>query len=411
MMSRMEDRDSSSSANGMSEIKITGRDPRSGHLIDVIVEDGVIVRIENAIEPALEKTKSRTDVFISSGFVDLQVNGYAGSDLNAENISTGTVVDVVDAVLAHGVTCFAPTLITAPEEAICSRLKVIAAARSIHPRVRACIPFVHVEGPHISAFNGYRGVHPVDAVRPPSVAEFDRWQKAAGGIVGLVTLSPHFADSGAYIAALVNQGVHIAIGHTHASAEQIEQAADAGASLSTHLGNGIAQEISRHQNPLWSQLADDRLTATFIADGHHLPADVLKAMLRAKGIARSILVSDSVALAGRPAGTYTTPVGGRVELRPDGRLCLFGSELLAGSTASLAQCIGKAVRMTGMPLSDALTMATANPARYAKRKGQLAIGARADLVRFQWRDEVVIEDVWLAGELVYKRGTSAPPIQ
>ena len=380
----------------MSTTQITGRDPQSGRTIEVTLANGVVTRIE--------ATNSDSDLYLSAGFVDLQVNGYAGFDLNAERISTDTVAGLVDAMLANGVTCFAPTLITAPEKQICSSLKVIAEARNLDRQVASCIPFVHVEGPSISALDGYRGAHPAGAVRPPSLAEFDRWQNAAGGIVGLVTLSPHFSESVEYITALVKQAVNVAIGHTHASPEQIERAIDAGASLSTHLGNGIAQEVPRHRNPMWSQLADDRLTATFIADGHHLPADVLKVMLRAKGLGRSVLVSDSVALAGMPSGTYTTPVGGRVDLHPDGRLCVSGSDLLAGSTSSLAQCIGHVVRMTGMPLGDALAMATANPGRSANGRGRLAIGSRADLVRFRWRDEVVIEDVWLAGERVYRHG-------
>ncbi len=127
-------------------------------------------------------------------------------------------------------------------------------------------------------------------------------------------------------------------------------------------------------------------------------------MLRAKGVGRSVLVSDSVALAGMSPGTYTAPVGGRVELRPDGRLCVSGSELLAGSTASLAQCIGHVVRMTDMPLSDAIAMVTTNPGRFAGGRGRLATGSRADLVRFLWSGEVSIQDVWLAGERVYKSG-------
>jgi N-acetylglucosamine-6-phosphate deacetylase len=376
----------------MSLTKITGRDPQSGRSIAVTVEHGVITGIE--------ESKSDTGLYLSAGFVDLQVNGCAGFDLNADQISTDTMAGLVDAMLANGVTCFAPTLITAPEERICGSLKVIAEARSLHRKVAACVPFVHVEGPHISPLDGYRGAHPADAVRPPSIAEFDRWQSAAGGIVGIVTLSPHFSESVEYIRALVKRGVHVAIGHTHASPEQIQDAIDAGANLSTHLGNGIAGEIPRHRNPIWSQLADDRLTATFIADGHHLPTDVLKVMLRAKGVGRSVLVSDSVALAGMASGTYTTPVGGRVELRPDGRLCVLGSEFLAGSTTSLAQCIGHVMRMTGMPLSDALAMATANPGRYTSGRGRLATGSRADIVRFRWEREVLLEGVWLAGERV-----------
>jgi N-acetylglucosamine-6-phosphate deacetylase len=383
----------------MSTEKILGRDPRNGRSIAVTVEDGIITRIE--------ETKSNAEFYLSAGFVDLQVNGRAGFDLNAKQISTNTVIGLVDVMLAGGVTCFVPTLITAPEKEICDRLKVIAKARDLHLKVAACLPFVHVEGPHISPLDGYRGAHPADAVRAPSIAEFDRWQNAAGGIVGMVTLSPHFTESVEYIAALAKQGVHVAIGHTHASSEQIARAVDAGASLSTHLGNGVAQEIPRHRNPIWSQLADERLTATFIGDGHHLPPDVLKVMLRAKGVGRSVLVSDSVALAGMPAGSYITPVGGRVELHPDGRLCVFGTELLAGSTASVAQCISHVVRMTKMPLSDALAMVTVNPGRYAKGRGQLAIGSRADLVRFRCIDELLIEDVWLAGERVYGSGDEA----
>jgi N-acetylglucosamine-6-phosphate deacetylase len=383
----------------MSTIKIEGIDPLSGRPVGVTVEDGIVARIE--------ETKGDTDLYLSAGFVDLQVNGSAGFDLNAEQISTDTVVGLVVAMLADGVTCFLPTLITAQEERICRGLKVIAEARKIQRKVAACVPFVHIEGPSISPLHGYRGAHAVDAVRPPSIAEFDRWQEAAGGIVGMVTLSPHFSESVEYIEALVKRGIQVAIGHTHASGEEIRRAVDAGASLSTHLGNGIAQEIQRHRNPIWSQLADDRLTATFIADGHHLPQDVLKAMLRAKGIARSVLVSDSVGLAGMPAGTYTTAVGGEVELQPDGRLCILGSDLLAGSTASLARCVGQVVRATEMPLKDVLTMVTVNPGRIARGRGQLSPGSRADLVRFRWKDEVIIEDVWLAGERVHVAGNGS----
>ncbi len=183
---------------------------KPGAPLTVTVEDGFVARIE--------ETKSDTDLYLSAGFVDLQVNGCAGFDLNAERISTETVIGLVDAMLANGVTCFAPTLITAPEEAICTRLKIIAEARSLHSRIAACVPFVHVEGPHISPLDGYRGAHPAADVRPPSIAEFDRWQDAAGGIVGMVTLSPHFSESVEYIATLVKRGVHVAIGHTHASA-------------------------------------------------------------------------------------------------------------------------------------------------------------------------------------------------
>jgi N-acetylglucosamine-6-phosphate deacetylase len=385
--------------NSVSTTTITGRDPQTGKCLSLGVVDGFIHRIEESSE--------ETDLFLSPGLIDLQVNGFAALDVNSPELTPEVIVQLVDAMISRGVTCFAPTIITAPESAICRALSVMAEARRRSARVASCIPFVHVEGPHISPLDGYRGAHPSAAVRPPSIAEFQRWQAAAEGYVGIVTLSPHFRETNTYIAALVKQGVHVAIGHTHATAEQIASAVDAGASLSTHLGNGLASTIPRHCNPIWPQLADDRLTASFISDGHHLPPSVLKAMLRAKGLRSSFLVSDSVALAGMPPGTYDTPVGGRVEMRADGRLCVAGTELLAGATASLAECIGHLVRVIDIPLHEALRMATVNPGKFAGGRGELKAGARADIVRFRWQGAMLIEDVWLAGELAYVRAGSA----
>ena len=199
----------------MTTTTIDGLDPRSGQSICVTVQDGAIARIE--------ESGSAADLYLSAGFVDLQVNGFAGFDLNAERISTGVVAGLVDAMLANGVTCFVPTLITAPEEGICRNLKVIAEARSMHRRAAQCIPFVHIEGPHISPLEGYRGAHRAEFVRPPSIEEFDRWQDAAGGIVGMVTLSPHFSESGRYIAALVSRGIRRCPG-THPRIPRADQA-------------------------------------------------------------------------------------------------------------------------------------------------------------------------------------------
>jgi N-acetylglucosamine-6-phosphate deacetylase len=378
----------------LSRKQILGRDPDTEQCIRVFVEDGNIT--------AIEESEEASDLWISAGLIDLQVNGYAGLDLNSEDLGAETVIELVQALLKMGVTCFAPTLITASETRILHNLRTIAGARKSDWRTAACIPLIHIEGPHISAINGYRGAHPKEFVRPPSIAEFDRWQEASGGLVGLVTLSPHFKRSDEYISALVEQGVHVSIGHTHASPEQIKSAVDAGARLSTHLGNGIAPKIERHPNPIWSQLANDQLSASFIADGHHLPAEALRAMLRAKGLDRSLLISDTVALAGMSAGTYSTPVGGNVELTPDGRLLMKGTSTLAGAAIPLVCCIGQAVRMTSWPLADVLTMATTNPGRFVGGRGIVRAGARADLFRFRWDGEVAIQDVWLAGELVHE---------
>jgi len=375
------------------ETSITGRDPLTGNGITVTVWDGLIT--------AVAESNGEGDVYLSAGLVDLQVNGYRGFDLNSPDLSTATVSSLTRELLATGVTTFAPTLITASEPEILRGLATIAEARRSDATALACIPFVHVEGPHISPLDGYRGAHPLEHVRPPSIAEFDRWQAACEGLVGLVTLSPHFPGSDEYISALTERGVHVSIGHTHASSSQIRGAVDAGARLSTHLGNGIALQLDRHVNPLWPQLADDRLSASFIADGHHLPAEVLHAMLHAKGLQRSILVSDAVALAGMPPGRYDTPIGGQVELSADGRLSMTGARTLAGAAVPLIFCIGEAFRLTGLPLGSILPLATTNPGAFAGGRGRLLPGERADLFTFRWdtqRSALQIEEVWLAGK-------------
>jgi N-acetylglucosamine-6-phosphate deacetylase len=158
--------------------------------------------------------------------------------------------------------------------------------------------------------------------------------------------------------------------------------------------------IPRHANSLWPQLADDRLTATVIADGHHLPGDLLKTILRTKRTARCIFISDAVAIAGLPPGRYKTPVGGDVELHENGRLSLAGTEFLAGAALPLKDGILRAISCGGISLADGLRMTTANPGRFVGGIGMLRPGAAADLIRFTVdRDSntLNIERVWLKG--------------
>ena len=354
----------------------TGRDPLSGESLVVHCADGRIVFIEPG---AHDET-----AWIAPGLMDLQVNGFLGDDFNADDLTSDAVQRLARHILATGVTTFLPTIITASEEKIIHNLRIIAAARQADPLVMQMIPFVHVEGPHIAPEEGPRGAHPLEQVRPPDIAEFMRWQAASGNLVGMVTLAPEYSGVVDYIHALSARGIHISLGHTSANQDQIHAAATAGAHLSTHLGNGVANLLPRHPNLIWAQLADDRLTATFIADGHHLPADTLTAMLRAKTLQRAVLISDLVMLAGLPAGKYVTPVGGKVELHPDGRLNLTESGYLAGATAPLKDAIAYVAANTGFTLGEAVLMATANPGRFTNARGVLRVGSSADLIKFRW---------------------------
>ncbi|MFZ0518945.1 MAG: amidohydrolase family protein [Acidobacteriaceae bacterium] len=383
----------------MKSRSITGRDPATGNVLEVILENGCIRAI---IPSPIEEAP-----WLSPGFIDLQVNGYLGSDANADDVDADVILSLTKKMLALGVTTFLPTVITASEEKIIHALQAIAEARRTSPTVAHAIPFVHVEGPFISPNDGPRGAHDREHVRPANLAEFDRWQAACDGLVGMVTVSPHDEAALGLISALADRGVVVAIGHSHATPAQIHAAADAGATLSTHLGNGLGSPLPRHPNLLWAQLADDRLAATFIADGHHLPTDTLKSMLRAKTISRSILVSDVVSLGGLPVGIYQADVGGAVEVTADGRvISASGGNFLAGAYRTLPVGIAHAASIDGVSLGGAIQMATENPGHFVGRNGTLHIGAHADLVLFDWSPQqpvtsaLEIRTVYVGGEEV-----------
>lgn len=356
-------------------MKLIGRIPGTGRTVEVSVDGATIT--------AVREVATSTDVWICPGLVDIQNNGYAGHDVRASDVDADTIAHLVTALWAQGITAVCPTATTGPEEKIVQSLRAIASARETDPLLARAIPCAHVEGPYLSAEDGPRGAHDLTSLRNPDVEEFTRWQQAGRGVVGIVTLAPESPGAPDYIRSIAKAGVVPAIGHTAADSAQIGAAVSAGARLSTHLGNGAHAKITRHPNYIWDQLADDRLMASFIADGHHLPASTLVAMVRAKGRTRSILVSDSVAIAGSPPGRYRGPMGAEVELDADGRLSLAGTSLLAGAVRNLRECLARAVYGAGFDFAHAVAMAAANPARLlgSRRLARRSIspGAGADI--------------------------------
>ena len=378
--------------------QIHGLEPGTGQPLTVEVRDGLI----QALHRDTPAAQAAGPGWLAPGLIDLQVNGYGGHDLNGEQLTAQTVHALAQAMLACGVTTFLPTLITASEAQLTAALVAIQAARHLFPTVARMVPYVHVEGPAIAPEDGPRGAHPAAHVRPPSVAEFDRWQSASGAVVGMVTLSPHWPGSTDYIAHLVASGVHVALGHTDASPAQIADAVQAGARLSTHLGNGMHAQINRRRNPLWAQMADDRLCASFIADGHHLAPELLQVMLRSKGLARSLIVSDATALGGLAPGHYQASIGGAVKLGSNGRLSMNdgSDQYLAGAALPLLAGVATLVRDAKLNLRDALALATEHPGRWVGGLGRLAVGQPADLIRFNWDASAstpALTDVWLGG--------------
>jgi N-acetylglucosamine-6-phosphate deacetylase len=291
------------------------------------------------------------------GFVDLQVNGFVGVDFTDPALTAEGVRKAVAAIEKTGVTRFLPTIITSSLETF------TACARTVARTKHAAIAGIHMEGPYISPEDGPRGAHLRAFVRAADVDDFRRRQEAAEGRIRLVTVAPEAPGVLPLIEHLVASQVRVAIGHTGATGAQIADAVKAGATLSTHLGNGCANMLPRHPNVIWEQLGEDRLLASFIVDGHHLPPATVKSMIRAKTPARTILVTDAVGAAGMPPGRYT--LGGlEVELSPTGRVAAPGAPNLAGSALRLDVAIGNTVRFTGLPLEDVVPMASTRPAEY-----------------------------------------------
>jgi N-acetylglucosamine-6-phosphate deacetylase len=230
---------------------------------------------------------------------------------------------------------------------------------SQHPAVAG----IHMEGPYISPEDGARGAHRRAHVAPAGIDDFDRRQDVCNGHIRLVTLAPEVPGAIALIEHLAAAGVRVAIGHTAASPGQIGDAVKAGATLATHLGNGCAQILPRHPNVIWELLAADEIHASLIVDGHHLPPSTVKAMVRAKSVARTILVTDAIAAAGCAPGTFAI---GEVtcQLTEDGRVSLPGTPYLAGSALTMDKAVQNSVRFAGVTLDEAAAMASPNPARF-----------------------------------------------
>jgi N-acetylglucosamine-6-phosphate deacetylase len=376
---------------------VIGIDVSSGAAVEVSFDRAITV-VDHLIRPP------DNPAFLAPGLIDLQVNGFAGVDYNSASSTHEQIAQSIRAMFACGVTRFFPTVITGSTDNMSAALRHLAIAKESIAEGQAMEAF-HLEGPYISPEDGPRGAHPARWVRPPDLEEFRRFQDAARGNIRLVTLSPEWPEAPRFIEALVQQGVVASIGHTRVSSEQISDAVSAGATLSTHLGNGADAVLPRHPNYLWEQLADDRLAASFIVDGFHLPSSFLNVALRAKGLERSLLVTDAVMPAGCSPGTYRLGEVD-VELHPDGSVRLAGGTRLAGSALMMHRAISNVMQTAGLNLRDAISLATRNPARIGRvayRQRGLTPGDRADLVRFRLDDagQLTILDTYLSGQRVF----------
>lgn len=385
----------------MESTRYDGRDFRTGSPVSIGVQGETIsdVRPEDGGEPGF---------WIAPALLDIQLNGFGGYGFNEAETSPDSVARVVRSQWRAGIGAFLPTVTTHSQDRMLGSLRAVTAACR-DPRIRRSIPGVHLEGPHISPLDGPRGAHPLEHVRLPSWDEFLRMQEAAEGGILLVTLAPELEGAIPFIERLAEAGVVVAIGHTNASAHDLDAVIKAGARLSTHLGNGAHSLLPRHPNYIWEQLSRDQLDCSVIADGHHLPASVLKCILRCKGVKRTILISDAITQGGLPPGTYTA-AGGEVEVAANGRISLAGTPYLAGAGDHLGQGVSNLVRMGVSTRRDALRMASLNPARLLSlddRMGALEPGKLANLIQFSWTgDGIRVHRTVVGGQVVFDDGAA-----
>lgn len=375
----------------------------TGECVELSFQDGILHRIEAC------DSNEKSLPWVSAGWLDLQVNGIAGYDFNSETTGAEDILGVTRTMHQNGVTSYLPTVITGSFDRIRQALAEIDRVCRTEELAAGSIPGIHLEGPYISDITGPRGAHPLEHVRDPDWDEFQAFQEASGNRIRMVTLAPERKGVVEFIAKLKEQDIVVCIGHTAATREQIVEAVDAGASLSTHLGNGAHPILPRHPHYIWHQLAEDRLWASFIPDGHHLAPDVLKSMMRAKG-GRYLFVSDCAALGGMPPGTYGSNIGAQVEVHADGRLTTAENpNILAGSGLMLPIGIANAVRYTGITLEEAIDAVTSRPASVMgwTNKGSLVEGGAADFTLFETAEDgtVRIVETIVHGKSVYQLQT------
>lgn len=322
--------------------------------------------------------------FVAPGLFDLQINGYGGTWFSAHDLTPENVAAAVEAYFAHGVTRLCPTLITSSHQTLAAGFAAIRAACEQHEWLERTVAGCHLEGPFLSADDGPRGAHPKAHIRPADWDEFQELQNASGGRIKLVTIAPEVPHALEFIRRAVSKGVRIAIGHTAASGDQIQAAVAAGASLSTHLGNGSHGMLRRHPNYIWEQLGEPRLMASIIADGMHLPPSVVRSIVWAKSVQKTILTCDASGWAGCAPGAYENELA-KIEVLDDGRIVVAGQrEVLAGSGRFTDDCVAHATACGAAALPEAIDMASRNPARYfGLPEPTLRPGDLADLIVFR----------------------------
>ncbi len=375
----------------------------TGKPVRVVIQNGKI----KEVKPLKELSDKNSKIFIAPGFFDNQVNGFAGisfafgeSALTQEGIEKAT-----RELWKRGVTTYLPTLTTNGQEVLVRNFAILSKAVDNDEKLLGSIPGFHLEGPYINPEDGYRGAHPKQFVRLPDWNEFMEMYRASGEKILQVTIAPEMDGAQEFIKKCHEKGIIVAVGHHNANKEQLDWAVTNGAKIATHLGNGCANLINRHKNPLWPQLANDDLMISIICDGFHLLPEEISVFYKTKGVNRTVIVSDVTSYAGLEPGEYKTETGETIELTKEGMLRYPAQNVLYGSASPVTKGVGHIMEVTGCSLADAIQMSSTNPAKLngLNDRGTLDPGKRADIILFTLEDlKINIQKTYVNGELVFE---------
>ena len=342
---------------------------------DIVANHGRIIEIAPDIVPD-EQTEvvDCTHRYVLPALVDIHTHGANGYDFNTADLDG--MKKIMEFYVAHGVGTVFPTVMTDSDEVICRQVALIAELSKDYPEIKG----IHLEGPFLS--KEYCGAMAVEYLQKPSMDKFLTYQKAAEGKIKLITVSPELPDALAFISEVSDSKVVVSLGHSGADGETVEKALKAGAKSFTHFGNAMSQLDRRNLNMVGFAMLCDAFCEV-ICDGKHVDKDVLRLLIKAKGINKVIGVTDSIMAAGMPDGVYT--LGKQRVQVINGDATLAATNIRAGSTLDAYQGLANVVTFTGLPLHEAIKLWTVNPARLvglSDRIGTIEVGKDADFIIF-----------------------------